>query len=79
MLLKDRIVDIAKDFFNKGILQLNPTIFLVDKHFFMDLLFIFLLPGALVFDMVTLVTQGSLMLTDICRMMLFSMSRFTVL
>jgi hypothetical protein len=36
MLLKDRIVDFAKDFFTKGILQLNPTIFLVAKHFFMD-------------------------------------------
>jgi hypothetical protein len=39
---------IAKDFFNKGIVQPNPTIFLVAKHFFMDLLFI-LLPGAKVF------------------------------
>jgi hypothetical protein len=33
----------------KGILQLNPTIFLVAKNFFMNLLFIILLPGAQVF------------------------------
>jgi hypothetical protein len=36
MLLKDRIVDFAKDFFTKGILQLNPTKLLIAKHFFMD-------------------------------------------
>jgi hypothetical protein len=78
MLLKDRIVDFAKDFFNKGILQLNLTIFLVAKHFFMDFKFIILLPGALVFAIVILVTLGSLMLTDICRMMMVSMSRWTV-
>jgi hypothetical protein len=45
MLLKDRIVDIDKDFFKKVILQLNPTIFFVARHNFIYLLFIILLPG----------------------------------
>jgi hypothetical protein len=78
MLLKDRIVDFAKDFFTKGILQLNPTKFLIAKHFFMDFYLIILLPGAQIFGIVTLVTLGSLMLTDICQMMMVSMSRCTV-
>jgi hypothetical protein len=78
MLLKDRIVDFAKDFFIKEILQLNPTKFLIAKHFFMDFYFIILLPGAQIFGIVTPVTLGSLMLTDICQMMMVSMSRCTV-
>jgi hypothetical protein len=59
MLLKDRIVAIAKYFFRKGILQINPTIFLVAIYFFMDLLFIIKLPCAQVFAIGTLVTLGS--------------------
>jgi hypothetical protein len=56
MLLKDRIVDFAKDFFTKGILQLNPTKFLIAQHFFMDFYLIILLSGAKIFGIVTLVT-----------------------
>jgi hypothetical protein len=76
MLLKDRIVDFAKDFFTKGILQLNPTKFLIAKHFFIDFYLSFYFPEHRFLALLLLWHWA--LLTDICQMMMVSMSRCTV-